>query len=53
MKCPRCGTDCERLEADVGVGILTGPWRCPGCKWGPAVRVCPDKLEDPPGGWPA
>lgn len=32
-KCEKCGADCERDEADVGVGILYGPWGCPECGW--------------------
>jgi hypothetical protein len=33
MKCPKCGTDCEREEVDVGVGVISGPWGCFGCGW--------------------
>lgn len=33
MKCPRCRTPCHRDEVDVGVGIICGPWGCPGCGW--------------------
>lgn len=32
MKCPNCGNMCDRDEADVGVGIIYGPWGC-GCGW--------------------
>lgn len=32
MKCPKCGDDAHREEADVGVGIIYGPWGCP-CGW--------------------
>lgn len=31
--CPNCGTRCARDEVDVGVGIIAGPWGCPGCGW--------------------
>jgi len=30
--CPRCGERCGREEADVGVGIIYGPYGC-GCGW--------------------
>lgn len=34
MKCPKCGNeDCWRDSADVGVGIIFGPWGCPDCGW--------------------
>ena len=32
MKCPKCGEECWREEADVGVGIIYGPWGCQ-CGW--------------------
>ena len=32
--CPKCGnTDLHRNEADVGVGIIYGPYGCPSCRW--------------------
>jgi hypothetical protein len=31
--CPKCGEECSRDEVDVGVGVLHGPWGCPGCGW--------------------
>ena len=31
--CPLCETKCWREEADVGVGVLFGPWGCPACGW--------------------
>jgi hypothetical protein len=31
--CPKCGADCWRESADVGVGIIYGPWGCPECCW--------------------
>ena len=33
MQCPKCSTECHRDEADVGVGIIYGPYGCPGCGW--------------------
>lgn len=33
MNCPKCETECWREEADVGVGIIYGPWGCPDCGW--------------------
>jgi predicted RNA-binding Zn-ribbon protein involved in translation (DUF1610 family) len=30
--CPNCGEHCWREEADVGIGIIFGPWGCP-CGW--------------------
>ena len=49
MNCPRCGGECERDEADIGVGTQYGPWRCPDCGWGstvddadPALRIAND-----------
>ena len=31
--CPKCGHNCSRGEADVGVGIIYGPWGCGPCGW--------------------
>lgn len=32
--CPNCGeVGLYRDEADVGVGIIYGPWGCMGCGW--------------------
>lgn len=33
MDCPKCGCECWRDEADVGVGVIYGPYGCPGCGW--------------------
>lgn len=33
MNCPKCGTECHRDSVDVGVGIIHGPYGCPGCAW--------------------
>lgn len=33
-ECPRCNErELYREEADVGVGIIYGPWGCPMCGW--------------------
>ncbi len=32
MTCPRCNSPCSRDEADVGVGVIYGPWGCY-CGW--------------------
>lgn len=32
--CPNCGSDdIDREEADVGVGVIYGPWGCRNCHW--------------------
>lgn len=33
MDCPKCGEECWRDDVDVGVGIIYGPYGCPGCGW--------------------
>lgn len=30
--CPNCGEEAWRESADVGVGVIYGPWGCP-CGW--------------------
>ncbi len=35
-KCPKCGEDCYRDYADVGVGVIYGPWGCGRCGWSSA-----------------
>ncbi len=32
MTCPRCGREASRDSADVGVGVIFGPWGCY-CGW--------------------
>lgn len=32
MTCPKCGEECCRDSADVGVGVIYGPWGCI-CGW--------------------
>jgi hypothetical protein len=31
--CPKCGDNTWRESADVGVGIIYGPYGCPSCGW--------------------
>jgi hypothetical protein len=33
MNCPHCDESCDRESADVGIGIMYGPWGCPRCGW--------------------
>lgn len=33
MKCPVCGGECTRDEADVTVGIIYGLWYCTACPY--------------------
>jgi len=33
MNCPKCESECDRDEADVGVGVIHGPWGCWSCGW--------------------
>lgn len=37
MICENCGMMCDRDEADVGVGIIYGPWGC-ACGWSERVE---------------
>jgi hypothetical protein len=32
-RCPKCNEECYREEADIGVGVIHGPWGCPNCRW--------------------
>lgn len=32
-ECPSCGGMCHRDSADIGVGVVYGPWGCPECGW--------------------
>ncbi len=47
--CPKCGADCWRESADVGVGIIYGPWGCPECCWS-EVGAAVKRLRDDMGG---
>lgn len=31
--CPYCEELCAREEADIGVGVMYGPWGCSNCGW--------------------
>lgn len=44
MTCPNCGRDCWRDSADVGVGIIYGPYGCP-CGWSESAEY--DVSEGP------
>lgn len=33
QECPKCQERCMRESVDVGVGVMYGPWGCPGCGW--------------------
>lgn len=33
MDCPKCKSECFREDADVGVGIIYGPYGCTQCGW--------------------
>jgi hypothetical protein len=33
MLCPDCGTECDQIEVDIGVGAMYGPPSCPACGW--------------------
>lgn len=62
MNCPKCGSQCERDEVDVGVGIIYGPYGCYCCGWSESPEYDgseglsqkeqenPDWLVDPCGG---
>ena len=65
MDCPNCEHECYRDSADIGIGIMYGPWGCP-CGWSEDERynqlTGPKKTENdykidqyggatPPGGY--
>ena len=33
MNCPKCDEVCYRESADIGVGVIHGPYGCPACGW--------------------
>ena len=33
MQCPKCQTECDRDEVDIGVCVVNGPWGCHRCGW--------------------
>lgn len=45
MKCPECGAECSREEADVGVGVLCLEWSCGDCGWDESQSY-PMKAQD-------
>lgn len=47
FECPKCKTDCHREEADVGVGIIYGPWGCPECGWSESEEYDLSDGQDP------
>jgi hypothetical protein len=54
--CDKCGEECNRDEVDVGVGVITGPWGCPGCGWSEdeaydLTNPDRDKHDPTPEGW--
>ncbi len=54
QSCPKCGTDCYRDSADVGVGVIYGPWGCPGCAWSESSEYDRSDGRTPPAAidWP-
>jgi ribosomal protein S27AE len=44
-KCPRCGSDLEYDEVDIGVGIQRGNPGCPDCHWVPGEDEVVDPLD--------
>ncbi len=31
--CPKCGSECDREEVDIEVGVQYGSWYCLNCDW--------------------
>ncbi len=50
MMCPECGEGCGRDAADVGVGIIYGPWGC-GCGWSEDTEYSHSDKYDSRGGY--
>ena len=48
--CPKCKSQCERDEADVGVGIIYGPWGCGECGWSEDEKYDQTLIEQPKSG---
>lgn len=47
--CPECGDNCWRDSADVGVGIIYGPWGC-SCGWS-ELGSHEERQASSPDGW--
>ena len=45
--CPKCGEECWRDSADVGVGIIYGPWGCAACGWSESETYDLSEGKDP------
>lgn len=43
-KCPRCGTELEYDEVDIGVGTMKGNPGCPECHWTPSEESISEKV---------
>jgi hypothetical protein len=51
--CPRCGEEMGRDEADIGIGIIYGPWGCGACGYSEheaASKVIDGRYHDIYGG---
>lgn len=48
MNCPKCGTECDKDEVDIGIGTMFGPETCPKCHWSQQdiVGVLPEEFKD-------
>lgn len=47
MNCPKCGAECDRDSVDVGVGVMHGPYGCPGCGWSESEEYDLSLGQDP------
>jgi len=47
MKCPKCGEECHCDSVDVGVGVIHGPYGCPGCGWSEGSEYDLSEGQDP------
>ncbi len=44
--CPRCGSELDFDEVDIGVGVLRGNPGCPSCHWTPEIKCsCSESKE--------
>lgn len=46
MRCPRCNEELNCDEVDIGVGTLSGNYRCDSCGWS-EIEELKDILPDP------